>query len=112
MAILRDFYQAPHSQGDEIKETAPEPTAIKWGDAFDPTVGRCYEVFFSKKGTEGTTKQNSARIRAEGKERPKWIDLSTQEPLDWRKEMQLVVQGSREIDCSDNEELDLNHSGD
>lgn len=112
MAILSDFYKSPLPQNDGIRETQPKAAHSKWDVAFIPTVGKCYEVLFSQEGTEGTDLQNSARIRADCEDRPKWIDLSTKQPLDWRPEIQLVVQGSREIDCSDNEELDLDHSSD
>ncbi|MGB5786947.1 hypothetical protein ACYPJF_06205 [Stenotrophomonas geniculata] len=69
MAILSDFHKEPLPQYDGIREKKPQTARIEWGQVFDPIVGRRYEVFFSKKGTEGTSEENSARIRVDGKER-------------------------------------------
>ena len=110
MVILSDFYKAPLPQDDGIKEKEPKVALIEWNVAFNPTVGRCYEVFFSRKGTEGTELQNSARIRVDGEDTSKWIDLSTQEALRWPLNSPFVVQGSREINDPDDGELDREDS--
>lgn len=109
MVILSDYHK-PLSQDGGIREKKPQSAPIEWDVAFNPIVGRCDEVFFSMKGTEGTPQQNSARIRVDGKESGKWIDLSTKQPLNWQGGSPRVVRGSREISCSNGSELDVEHS--
>lgn len=110
MVILSDYYEESFPQDGGIKEKKPQSAHIEWDVAFNPIVGRCYEVFFSMKGTEGTDLENSARIRVDGEHVRDWIDLSTKQPLLWPLQSPFVVLGSREISCSNGSELDVEHS--
>ncbi len=67
-------------------------------NAFNPTVGKCYEVHFGQITLQGQTGFWSAKIRVNGSHFSQWIDLDTGLPIDPHLAV-YVVQAHSEIAC-------------
>lgn len=66
------------------------------GKAFNPLVGKCYDLRFGKIRLNGQDVYCSARIRVNGLLPTQWEDIDTGQPLDQRLNAHRV-QAYREI---------------
>jgi hypothetical protein len=102
---LTDFYTLPTPEPESPQAASSRAATIQTGSAFAPAIGKCYEVHFGKVQIGTQTGFGSARIKANGQSPSQWIDLDTNAPLDPRFG-QYVVQGFKEIECSNNQAAD------